>query len=231
VTERLRAAGYGDDWSFALIELRPPLFLKWSRTWSNRPRLLAKDLGMDLISAEDSKIVRWACALAAATICLSICFRFVLNHTLTKVTNSVTGGLIVVETVDSMLDSLDRLNMNQRAYLSTGDERYSEEVAESVIAISADLEALKRISVNGEPLRRRIAKLSHRIDWALQSVEKTYELKQTVGSGVAIALLDNDDAIPEAKMDAVSLKKLATDGMFDRVETERKIRSILEVLF
>jgi hypothetical protein len=32
-------------------------------------------------------------------------------------------------------------------------------------------------------------------------------------------------------MEAVSLKKLATDGMLDRVETERKMRSILEVLF
>jgi len=172
-----------------------------------------------------------ACVLALAIICLSICFRFVLNHTLTKVTNSMTGSLIIVENCDSLLDELDRLSDNQRAYLSTGDERYSEAVAESVIEISTNLEALKQISVRGESLRRRVRKLSGKIDWALASVGKSYDLQQTVGSGVAIALLDNDDALEDAKMEAMSLKKLATDGMLDRVEAERNIRSILQVLF
>jgi CHASE3 domain sensor protein len=186
---------------------------------------------MDLVSAEDSKIVRMACLLAVVIICLSICFRFVLNHTLTTVTNSVTGSLIIVENCDSLMDDLNRLNINQRAFLSTGDDRYSEEVAESVIDISTNLESLKQISVRGESLRHRVGKLSSKIDWALASIGKTYDLQKTVGSAVAIALLDNDDAIDDAKMEAVSLKKLATDGMLDRVETERKMRSILEVLF
>jgi CHASE3 domain sensor protein len=186
---------------------------------------------MDLSSAEDSKIVRMACGLAAAAICLSILFRFVLNHTLTKVTNSVTGGLIVVENVDSLVENLDRLNINQRAYLATSDDRYSEEVAESVITISTDLEALKGIWIKGEPLQRRVTKLSHQIDWALESVGKTYELQQDISPAVAIALLDNDDSLSEAKMQALALKKAATDSMFDRVETERKLRAILQVLF
>jgi CHASE3 domain sensor protein len=171
------------------------------------------------------------CLLAAALICLSLCFRFVLNQTLTTVTNSVTGSLIIVENCDSLVDDLNRLNINQRAFLSTGDDRYSEEVAESVIEISTNLESLKQVSVNGESLRSRVRKLSGKIDWALASIEKTYDLQKTVGSGVAIALLDNDDAVEDAKMETVSLKKLATDGMLDRVQTERKIRSILEVLF
>jgi CHASE3 domain sensor protein len=186
---------------------------------------------MDLSSAEDSKIVRTAALLAAVAICLIMCFHFVLNRTLNTVSNSVTGGLIVVENVDSIVDNLDRLNNNQRAYLSTGDDQYSEEVAESVIALSSDLEGLKQISVNGKPLQARIAELSHRIDVALDSMQKTYEIQKTAGSAVAIALLDNDDSVMDAKMDALSLKKLATDGMFDRVRTQRKMRSILQVLF
>jgi CHASE3 domain sensor protein len=186
---------------------------------------------MDLSSAEDSKIVRTAGLLAAVVICLVISFHFVLNHTLSRVSNSVTGGLIVVENVDSIVDNLDRLNNNQRAYLSTGDDQYSEEVAESVIAITSNLEALKQISVNGQPLARRINELSHQIDWVLDSMEKSYEVQKTAGSAVAIALLDNDDAVMDAKMNALSLKKVATDGVFDRVRTERKMRSILQVLF
>lgn len=186
---------------------------------------------MDLVSAEDSKIVRMFCVLAASVICLSICFRFVLDHTLNKVTNSVTASLIVVENCDAILDALDRLNINQRAFLSTADERYSEAVAESVISISTNLESLKQISVRGESLRLRVHKLSGKIDYALASIEKSYELKQTVGSAVAIALIDNDEALEEAKAEAMGLKKLATDGMLNRFETQRKFRSILEVLF
>ncbi len=186
---------------------------------------------MDLTSAEDSKFIRILCILTMAVICLAISFRFVLNHTLNRVSNSVTGGLIVVENVDSIVDNLDRLNNNQRAYLSTGDDRFSEEVAESIIAISSDLEALKQVSVKGEPLRRRVRNLSHQIDWVLDSMEKTYEVQQSAGNAVAVALLDNDESVTEAKMAAMSLKKTATDGMFDRVRNERKMRSVFEVLF
>jgi CHASE3 domain sensor protein len=187
---------------------------------------------MDLTEAEDSKIIRTLGILAAVIICLSIGFRLVLNHSLARVTNSVTAGLIVVENVDSILDNLDRLSMNQRAYLATGDDRYSEQIAESVMAISTDLEALKQVSVKGEPLRRQwVTRLSQRIDWALDSVQQTYELKRLSGAEVAIVLLDNDVAIDEARMEASELKKVATDGMFDRMENERTTDSILHVLF
>jgi CHASE3 domain sensor protein len=186
---------------------------------------------MDLTEAEDSKITKMAAVLVAVIICLSITFGFVLNRSLITVTRSVTAGLIVVENVDSMVDDLNRLAANQRAFLATGDDRYSQEVAESIIGISTSLEALKQIRVNGASLDRRLDKLSHRIDFALGSVEKTYEMEQTAGPEGAIALLDNDLAVEDAKNEALSLKKYATDNMFDRVQTQRKMRSILQVLF
>jgi CHASE3 domain sensor protein len=187
---------------------------------------------MDITEAEDSKIIRMTAGLVVAVICLSIGFGLVLDRSLNRVSRSVTANLIVVENVDSMVDNLDRLNMNQRAFLSTGDDRYSEEIAESVMAISASLEALKQVSINGEPLRQRwVSRLSQRVDWALGSVEKTYEMKRLAGAEVAIVLLDNDITVEEAKMEALSLKRQATDGMFDRVESQEKMRSILQVLF
>jgi CHASE3 domain sensor protein len=186
---------------------------------------------VDLNSAEDSKIVKMACALAAAVMCLAICFRLVLNHTLTKFTVSLTEGLVVADDIDSILDDLDLLGINQRAFLSSGDDRFSDDVAESVTGLISHLESLKQVSVNGEPLRRRTGKLSHSIDWVLESVGKSFELQQTSGSAVAIAALDNDDAIKDAKMEALALKTLATNGVFDRMRSEREMRSILEVLF
>ncbi len=143
----------------------------------------------------------------------------------------MTGGLSLIENIDSIINNLDRLSMNQRAFLYTGDEGFAAGVAESVLAISNNLTSIKQISVNDEPLQRKATILSHSIDWALESIEKAYDLQQHFGSGPAIALLDHDDAVEDAKEEALSLKKVATDGMFDRVRTEREVRSILEELF
>jgi len=186
---------------------------------------------MDLSSIEDSKTVSMACGLALAVICLAMWFRFVLNRTVTKVTHSMTGEMIVIENIDSIMNHLDCLRMSQRAFLFTRDEHFSGQVAESAMAISNNLAGLRQISINNEAWQGKLTKLSHRIDWALDSIEKTYELQQRFGSSAAIALLDDDCAVEDAKREALSLKRFTTDGMFERVQTEGEIGSILEKLF
>jgi CHASE3 domain sensor protein len=185
---------------------------------------------MDLTTAEDSKIVRIACGLALATVCLALCSRLALNHTFVEVRCSVVGGLTVVEKIDSITDNLDRLTMNQRAFLLTGDDRFAVGVAESVMVMSFDLDTLERIPTS-TLLQSYIAVLSHRIDLTLDSIRKSYELQRHLGAGAAIALLDSDAAADDAKQEAFSLKRAATDGMFDHVQTECRISSILKVLF
>jgi CHASE3 domain sensor protein len=190
---------------------------------------------VDLEDAEDSKIVRTLCGLALVGLCLTVGFRFAfnhtLNHTLTKVSDSLTGGLEVVEHADGILDDLDRLNINQRAYLATGDERFSEDVVESVIGIRSHLESLEQFGGKGPQFRDRVEELHHKVDWVLNAVGKSNELQQSAGVAVAMALLDDDDSIGDAKLDAIALKKWATEGVFDRVRRERKAHSVLEVLF
>ncbi|HKD68398.1 MAG TPA: hypothetical protein VKB84_16240 [Candidatus Binataceae bacterium] len=187
---------------------------------------------MDLASAEESKTVRFASGLALAGICLALWSNFALNQTFIEVKRSVVGGLTVVEKIDSILENLDSLTKNQRAFLSTGEAHFAEEVAESIMAINHDLETLEQISISRVPLQPYVSTLSYRVKMALDSIRKTYDLQQNFGSGVAMAQLDNDDAVDAAKIEALALKSAATDGMFDRVQTECcKIRSILEVLF
>jgi CHASE3 domain sensor protein len=91
-----------------------------------------------------------------AIICLAIWFRFVVNRTVTKVAHSMTGGLSLIDNIDSVMNNLDRLSMNQRAFLYTGDERFAGQVAESIMAISNNLESLKQISLNDESLERKV---------------------------------------------------------------------------
>ena len=95
---------------------------------------------MDPYSAEDSWTIR-GLGLALVVICLAIGFHYALNRTLTKVNDSVTGGFLVVEHVDAIVDDLDRLTLNQRAFLGTGDERFSQDVVESVMGIERHLDS------------------------------------------------------------------------------------------
>jgi CHASE3 domain sensor protein len=186
---------------------------------------------MDLSAAEDSYVVRLACGLALAIGGLILCARFALDRTFIEVRRAVIGGLIVVEKADSITGDLDRLATSQRAFLSTGDERFAVEVAESIMALSYDLGTLEQISGNLAPARSYVAVLSHRVDLALASIRKTYDLQQRLGSGAAIAMLNDNCAVDDAKQEAVLLKRAATGGMFGRVQMDCRLSSILEVLF
>lgn len=186
---------------------------------------------MDPYSAEDSWIIKAGCALALIAICLAIGFHYALNRSLTKVNDFVTGGFVIVDHIDAIVDDLDRLSLNQRAFLGTGDERFSQDVVESVMGIERHMDSLEQLKRQGPRLRTAVSRLDHSIEWALNSLGKSNELNQSLGSGIAIALLDNDDSITEAKMVAQDLRRQATDGVFDRVRTQRKMKAILDVLF
>ncbi len=169
--------------------------------------------------------------LALVLICLAIGFHYAINRTLTKVNDSLTGGFLVVEHVDAIVDDLDRLTLNQRAFLGTGDERFSQDVVESAMGIERQSGLTESVKTRGPRVKGAITKLERAVAWALDSLGKSNDLNQSMGSGVAIALLDNDDSIDDAKRVAQELRREVTDGVFDRVRHERKMKAILDVLF
>jgi CHASE3 domain sensor protein len=188
---------------------------------------------MDLNSAEDSISLKVAAAFAAAIICLGIGFGFALNRSLGQVGNSLTRGFVLVEHADELVDELDRLSIDQRALLSIGGDRYAEGVAESVTGMITEVNALEQLHVRDQDLERQITRLSNSVDWVLSLIGQTNDLQQSFGTEVALAVLDSDgdNSILAAKMDAMELKRLATDRVLYRVRIDRKLRSVLEVVF
>jgi len=67
---------------------------------------------MDCKSGEESAILKLGAGLALMALCMGIGFRFVLNSSLTRIDRSIDGAFLVTDNVDSILDSLDRLNLN-----------------------------------------------------------------------------------------------------------------------
>jgi CHASE3 domain sensor protein len=186
---------------------------------------------MELYSAEDSRIVRSGFGLALVILCLVIAFSHAHIRSLTKIGDSLTSSLVVVDHVDSVLNDLDRLSVDQRAFLSTGDDHFSQDVAESAIALSHQVNFLNVLVAKKIPLQAPVAKLALELRWALNAVGRSYDIQEMAGSAAAIAYLDTDPSIFDAKLDAEQLRSRATDSLFDRVRAERRVKAIMEVLF
>ncbi len=188
---------------------------------------------MNLDSAEDSNLLRLAAGAVLLIICLGTAFSLALDRTFSKVSNSLIGSFAVVEHADGIVDDLDRLRIDQRAFLSTGEDCYSEDIVESATQIINHLDALEQLPVHGQALRRQIARLSHSVHGALNMVGLSNNLQQHWGTAVALELLDEDgyNAIETARMDALAVKRLATDRAMHRVSVERKPRLVLDMLF
>jgi CHASE3 domain sensor protein len=188
---------------------------------------------MDFASVEDSTLVKLAAGLVLVLICLGLCFRFVLHRSVGAIDRSVTGGFVVIEHVDDIVDDLDQLRINQRALITTGGENFSDGVAENISGIIADMSALKQLRFNDQLMDRQIEQVSQSVDAAFNSVGRTNQLQQLFGAQAALALFDDDGdhSILTARIDAVLLKQLATQRVMHRMTLQRRMRAVLDVLF
>ena len=188
---------------------------------------------MDLNSVEDSVIVRMAAGVAMIAICLAIGFRSALRLSLGEIVISLTRGVTVVEKVDDIVDDLDRLQVSQRAFLSTGEDRFSQGVIESATGLIENIGVLEQLTVPGSALGRQIARVSRSIDLAIELVGESNDLQHYFGTDAAVTLLDDDGdhSIESAETDAIQLKKLATAHVLERARAEGRLRSVLKVVF
>jgi hypothetical protein len=182
-------------------------------------------------NAEDSRVVRLGSALALVILCLEIGFHYALNRALTRVSNSMNCALLVFDDVDSIVDGLDRLSLNQRFLIRTGDPRFAQDMYESVMGIERQMDSLRQVARKGSKLGGPIAELDRAVDLALSSLRRSNEVERSEGSAAAIRLLDKDGSIAEARREAQQLRNLAANGVFDRVRAERGMKSIFDLLF
>jgi len=185
---------------------------------------------MELSSAEDSKLVRMMCGLTVVVICLGNGFHDELKRTLAQLSDSLVGGLVVVDHVDNIVNQLDGLTTEERAFLSTGDDRFSQGMVESIMGIDGNLESLEVEAIKDKGLSAPVKKLSQSINVVMDSMSESFQVQKIAGAAVAIAYLDHDASVDGAKDDAARLRRLATDSLFARVRGESWMKSILDVL-
>ncbi len=152
------------------------------------------------------------------------------DRSLARVNDSFARTFSVVDRPDAILSTLDRLGVDQQAFLSTGDERFQDGVVESAETLELDSDMIKSFAANGK-LRAALAGLSRSIKGVLGSVGESDNIREVRGKAAAITFFDSRQAaIAAAKSQAEQLRVEMTQRISDRIQSAGGANALLDAL-
>ncbi len=154
------------------------------------------------------------------------------NQNLADVDGYYTRSLGDVDLLDNVVNSVDRLGVDQRAVLSSDDQRFSDGVWASVVELDRHLADLNALANRNPGRRARVALLSAALRQVLDLAARSDEIKDARGRRAALAYFDaNGGAISLAKSQAGELKEALLRGMRDQVLKTSTANSLLKAMF
>jgi CHASE3 domain sensor protein len=136
------------------------------------------------------------------------------EQSLAKVNDSFDEGFMVVGQIGTILSSLDRLTVDQRAFLSTGETRFQDGVVESAETLELDADKLNTMAASSGLLRAPLIGLSASIQQILASVGESDKIRDARGTNAAVSFFDS-------KEPAMSLAQGRADHL--RIEISRRV--------
>jgi CHASE3 domain sensor protein len=153
------------------------------------------------------------------------------DRSLTKVDDSVTRGFMLVEQLSAVLDVLGRLNVDQQAFLSTGDARFQDGVVESAETLTLRIGGLNAHAARNNLHSPLLAGLSHSLDLVLASVGESDKIRASRGRAAALAYFEStQDVISEARWQADRLKEEIAGSVSDRIRSARATGALFQGL-
>jgi CHASE3 domain sensor protein len=120
--------------------------------------------------------------------------------------DSFARRLMIQGELDDLTSTVDRLSIDQQAFMSTGDDRFQDGVYASIVTLDRRLAGLNASMAGNAVQRARLVRLSAAIKQVVDAVAQSYEVKDARGAAAALAFLDtNDAAISAAKSRAAEL--------------------------
>jgi CHASE3 domain sensor protein len=136
------------------------------------------------------------------------------EQSLAQVNDSFDQGFMVVGQLGTILSSLDRLGVDQRAFLSTGETRFQDGVIETAEALELDLSKLNSMATINKSRRAPLTGLSGSIKQILAWVGESDKIRDKRGAAAAVAFFDSREP-------AMSLATGQADHL--RIEISRRI--------
>lgn len=168
-------------------------------------------------------------ALASVWVMVSLAHSYDLN--LTRVNDSFTQGFIVTGRLGAILDALDRLGVDQQAFLSTGDARFQDGVIESAETLELNIDMLNAHAAGSKSPSPVLSGLSDSIKQVLDSVGESDHIRDARSRAAASAFFESrDGAISLAKWQANQLRVETTHSMSAQVRRARGSDVLLEAI-
>lgn len=153
------------------------------------------------------------------------------NRSLTKVNDSLTRGFMAVEQLGAVLDALARLNVDQQAFLSTGEERFQDGVILNAERLELDMEVLNSLAGRSKLHRAALTGLSESIEQVLHAVGQSDEINDVRGRAAAVAFFESREAaISVANGHADQLRAEITGRLSDQIRSARGTYALFQDL-
>ena len=153
------------------------------------------------------------------------------DRNLATVSDSFTHGFMLLGRLGNIVDALDRLGIDQRAFLSTGDERFQDGVIENAESLEINIDMLNALAATDKS-QRPLTSLSRSIKDVLDLVGQSDGIRDVRGSAAAAAFFDSrQGAVSLAKWQADQLRIEVTRGISGRIRKARGYNALFEGFF
>lgn len=153
------------------------------------------------------------------------------SQNLANVDSFYTRSLCDVDLLDNVVNAIDRLDVDQRAVLSSGDQRFSDGVWASVVELDRHSAELKALADRNPARGARAAQLSASLRQVLDLAARSDDIKDTRGRRAALAFFDaSEGVISLAKSQAGELKEDLLRSLRDQVLKASTGNSLLKAM-
>jgi CHASE3 domain sensor protein len=154
------------------------------------------------------------------------------DRSLTTVSDSFTHGFMLLGRLGTIVDALDRLSVEERAFLSTGDERFQDGVIENAEALEINVDVLNSMAATGKSQRAALTSLFRSIKQVLDLVGESDGIRDARSGAAAAAFFESkESAVSLAKWQADQLRIEVTRGMSGRIRKARRYNALFEGFF
>jgi CHASE3 domain sensor protein len=156
---------------------------------------------------------------------------YAYNQSLACMNDSFGRGVVAVNLLDDVRNTVDRLGIDLRAFLATGDPRFQDGVWNGVASLDHHLDELRGLVDRDGVQGARAARLSAAVKQVLTCVAQSYDVKDARGARAALAFFDTHDAvISAAKSQADDLKAEVLANISDQMVNAHGGSSLLKAM-
>jgi CHASE3 domain sensor protein len=153
------------------------------------------------------------------------------SRSLGDMNDSFKQGLSAIYALDEITGTVDRIGVDQRAFLSTGQHRFEESLWIATEGMDRPMEMLRSITSRDAEQQARTMRLFAAVRHLLDCVARSYEIRDARGRRAAMVYFDGcEDAVADANAQAGELKSVIIANVSGRILNARASSALIQAM-